>query len=214
MKSSPFWELSPYYLKNEKGEIMENVWQFSKVYEKVPKVKLFYSRYDNTVIWEHKEEKHIEDGKINDNYKKWREKGFKNNYAVRYPVTFNYRHTVKYSLKSIDEPDKKLGYIEARKQIYGPEYVELVKKQPKFKSLQERLKKGENLLIIEVDGPHQESLPYYMGKYSLKNNFIERNTILINKENIKIMLNDEKHNFGHGYCLAVALLDKDKEWLV
>lgn len=29
---------------------------------------------------------------------------------------------------------------------------------------------------------------------------------------MKIMLNDTKHPFGHGYCLDVALLDKEEEW--
>lgn len=37
--------------------------------------------------------------------------------------------------------------------------------------------------------------------------------MLITKENISIMLNDTKHPFGHGYCLAMALLDKDIEWV-
>lgn len=69
------------------------------------------------------------------------------------------------------------------------------------------LKDGKNLLIVEVDGPHGESLDYYKKKYKVDDNFIEDDTILATKENLKIMLNDTKHAFGHGYCLAVALLN-------
>jgi hypothetical protein len=72
-------------------------------------------------------------------------------------------------------------------------------------------KKGENLLIIEVDGPHEEDLEYYMKKYDVKKDFIENNTMLVNEENIKVMLNDGKHPYGHGYCLACELLDFDYE---
>lgn len=85
-------------------------------------------------------------------------------------------------------------------------YERLVVKQKQFLELVERLKKGENLLILEVDGPRQECLSYYMEKYSVKENFIEGGTILATDENLDIMLNDAKHPYGHGYCLARALM--------
>jgi hypothetical protein len=75
--------------------------------------------------------------------------------------------------------------------------------------LKKRLDDGENLLIIEVDAPHQESLDYYMRKYKVAANFIERDSSLATKENLDIFLNDPTHPFGHGYCLAIALLDID-----
>jgi hypothetical protein len=96
---------------------------------------------------------------------------------------------------------------EARKKIYIPVYTKLVKKEPKFIKLQKMLKKEINLLIIEVDGPKQESLNYYKEIYGVDDHFIENDTILITKNNLNIMLNDEKHAFGHGYVLAAALLD-------
>ena len=106
----------------------------------------------------------------------------------------------------------RLNYIEGRKGIYLPVYCQLAKEQPLFKALQQKLANGENLLIIEVDGPHQESLEYYKNKYGVDDTFIQNKTMLVNSENIKIMLNDEKYPFGHGYCLAMALLNKDIEW--
>jgi len=38
-------------------------------------------------------------------------------------------------------------------------------------------------------------------------NIIENDTILATDENIMIMMYDTLHPFGHGYCLAMALLD-------
>jgi hypothetical protein len=66
---------------------------------------------------------------------------------------------------------------------------------------------GENLLIIEVDGPHEQSLPYSKEIYRVSNDFLEKVTMLTTKENAPTTLNDKKHPFGHSYCLASALLD-------
>jgi len=204
-KSSAYGEIGPYLLKNEYDQIFENVWQFSKVYEKVPKSTQRYSRYDSKIIWDHPAETHVKNGKLTPEYFKWREAGMNAIYPIRYPVGMQDRHTCLYSLVDPNEPDKQLNYIEARKEIYLKEYVALVKEQPKFKELQRMLKKGINLLIIEVDGPHQESLAYYQKKYGVDQSFIEQDTMLATPENLDIMLNDEKHAFGHGYCLAIAL---------
>ena len=200
--------LSPYSLKNDKGQIMENIWQFSKVYYQVRRSVQRKSRYDNTIIWNHPAEIHVvESGEITDEYVAWREKGFNNPYPVRYPNGYNYRHECVCSLKTIyDQP---LDYIESRKQIYLPLYIELVSQQDQFFELKELLSKGMNLLIIEVDGPHEESMSYYIKKYGVSTDFIELNTMLANEDNLRIMLNDPKHPFGHGYCLAVALLELD-----
>jgi hypothetical protein len=65
---------------------------------------------------------------------------------------------------------------------------------------------------IEVDGPHQESMGYYQDEYKVADDFIVDDTMLVTEETVKIMLNDSKHCFGHGYCLAMALLGKDVEW--
>lgn len=75
-----------------------------------------------------------------------------------------------------------------------------------LKKLKKWLQEGKNLLIIEVDGPHQESLDYYKEKYNVDDDFIVNSTMLATKENLEIMLNDTKHPFGHMYCLAACLL--------
>ena len=60
---------------------------------------------------------------------------------------------------------------------------------------------------MEVDGPHQESLSYYKTMYGVPDDFIIGNTMLCTQSNLDLMLNDPKHNFGHGYCLAWSLLE-------
>lgn len=99
------------------------------------------------------------------------------------------------------------NYIEARKKIYMSTYRELAKKENKFLELKNKLNNGESLLIIEVDGPHQESLDYYKEKYQVPDDFIKNGTMLATIDNLNIMLNDDKYPFGHGYCLAAELLD-------
>jgi len=203
--STNYGELGPYVLKDSKGRIMENIWQFSKVYTKVPKTRSCYSRWDKTVIWDHPSEIHVDEkDKLTDEYWAWREKGMNNKYPVRYPVGFSpkARASCLYALWK----GKKLNYIEARKCIYLQIYYEMVQKEKKYHQLKNMLKFGKKLLIVEVDGPRQESLKYYQEKYKVKDNFISNRTIKVTKKNMNIMLNDTKHPFGHGYCLAMALL--------
>lgn len=204
--STAYGDIGPYVLKNEDGQIMENIWQFSKVYKRVPYVKETYSKYNNRVIWEHPFEVHMnKDGTLTKEYWAWREKGMSAPDAIRYPVgrSEKARASCQYALWN----DQKLDYVEARKAIYLPVYVEMVKKTEKFKKLKKMLEAGKDLLIMEVDGPRQESLNYYKEKYGVKDDFIVGNTIEVNEKNMNIMMNDTKHAFGHGYCLAMALLD-------
>ena len=212
-KSSAYGSLSPYELRDSRGRNMENLWQYAKVYTDVPKSTQRYSRYDRTVIWDWPAEKHVDivDGNhvLRPEYFKWREAGMNAKYAIRYPVGYNHRHKCLYALKNNQDgtvDPTPLNYIDSRKQIYLPLYVDLVIQQPDFTKLLNMVKSGINLLIIEVDGPHQESLPYYQEKYGVSDDFIEGGTMLATKENLNIMLNDPKHPFGHGYCLSLALL--------
>lgn len=202
----PYGVFGPYILKDDDGIIMENKYQFSKIYKEVPATTQYYSRWNKTVIWNHPSEVHYSNGQILPAYWAWREKGMNNPYYVRYPVGFHNMHKCLFSIKDND-PNSHLDYVEARKQIYLPIYCDAVRKEPKFLELKNRLNHGENLLIIEVDGPHQESLDYYIDMYELDESFIENDTMLATDENLTIMLNDDKHPFGHGYCLATALLE-------
>ena len=232
MKShSPWWRLSPYYL-NENGEIMENIWQSSKVYETVPQTTQYYPGNRSRVIWNWKKENHVIDGELTLEYFKWRAALRANKYAVRYPVGFHHRHNCLYAIADDNEEnldDQKsattsgcltnsatlnqcLDYVQSRKKIYIPVYTKLAKKERQFNRLRNKLK-YKNLLIIEVDGPHQESLQYYKDKYKVDDDFIVGHTMAVTENNINIMVNDDKHPFGHGYCLAISLLDKENDWI-
>ena len=221
-KSSTYGEIGPYVAtvkRNIDGIdvdiVMENAWQFSKYYDNTPKVRERVHQYTNEVAWERDSEDHTD----LDTYWKWRSDGFKCEHPVRYPVGRKFRHKCKFAVEGYINKEvqdnikngKTLDYVESRKQLYLPLYIESVSNQPRFKKLKRWLNEGKNLLIIEVDGPIEESLDYYKQKYGVKDDFIEDNTILITKDNIKIMLNDTKHPFGHGYCLALALLEKENE---
>jgi hypothetical protein len=215
-KSSKYGSIGPYVLKDENNEIFENVWQKSKVYPFVPASKQTYSRWDRRVIWDHPGELHVDANKEpNDAYWAWREKLGKAEEAIRWPVGKKHTSQCLYALK--EKGGRRLNYIEARKEIYLKEYCRLVKTQPQFLQLQQQLQQGQNLLIIEVDGPHYEDLSYYQQTYGVSNDFIlpsngGGSTILVSGEqgiqNDDIMLNDPKHPYGHGYCLARALLGR------
>lgn len=217
-KSSKYANLSPYCLKDEYGRLMEQIYQFSKINKHVPVVKEYYSRWDNRVIWEWPAEEHIKDDHIQASYWRWRSAGLMNKEAVRYPTGKNFYKKNRWfgiisEIPSLDltipqhiSQFKILNWIEGRKQVYIPNYSKLVKLQKQFLELQEKLANGINLLIIEVDGPHMESLEYYKQTYGVEQDFIQKDTMLANPINLDIMLNDEKHSFGHGYCLAGCLL--------
>src|SRR3990170_1429443 len=117
--STEYGELGPYQLKDEQGRIMENIFQFAKCYKRVPKVVQKYSRWNNTIIWEHPEEIHMDEkGNLTQEFWNWRYKGMNNKYAVRYPVGYNreMRASCQYCLWN----DEKLDYVESRKKIYVP----------------------------------------------------------------------------------------------
>jgi hypothetical protein len=186
----------------------------------VPRSVQKYSRYDSRIIWDHPAEVHAiqqSDGsyQLTPEYLKWRQKLQFNKDPVRYPVGFDkkFRGSCLFALKDHVEngelviENRRLNYVEARKEIYCELYTRLVRKEEKFKELQERLRKGENLLIIEVDLCHQEDLEYYKEKYGVGDDFIVNNTMLVTKENLNIMLNDTKHPFGHGYIVSSLLMD-------
>jgi hypothetical protein len=55
--------LSPYVLKSEDGCIMENIWQFSKIFEIVTEQKQTIHRWTREKGWHYKRERHMnEDG--------------------------------------------------------------------------------------------------------------------------------------------------------
>lgn len=136
-------------------------------------------------------------------YWKWREKGLNFPDAVRWPNGFHGAKLCMFHLLRDEETKelKKLDYITARKQIYYKEYARLARKTPEFKALQSRVKKGEKIQINEVDGPS-------FGSTAPFDQVVNR-SLEVSKDTVKAWLFNTSQPFGHGICLAVALLDWD-----
>lgn len=153
-KSTKYGSLGPYCLTDDHGVIMENVWQMSKIYKGViPRVTHTYSRWDRTEIWNHHPHVQIDkEGFVTDEYREWRKKGMECKYPLRYPVGYSKKIRGSCVGAIVDLPEGKvkvnenttgsykvvnaLGYIDARKAIYLPLYVDLVKKQKQYNELQ------------------------------------------------------------------------------
>jgi hypothetical protein len=220
-----FNALSPFYLKDEHGRIMENVWQFSRCFSPVAFKHIKDRGFKDSPLKTTREDKivHLDsNNNLTPDYFIWRQQGANFPSHIRYSNGFHDKHTAVsayrelepiVSTDSLDQVRSKidlscpLNYVESRKQIYIQLYLKLVKIHPLFAELKTMSKSGVNLLIVEVDGPHQESLNYYKMTYNVGDNFIQSHSMEVTQFNIDIMLNDPKHNFGHGYCLAMALAD-------
>ena len=195
---------SPLYLgpvEDKEGHTslrFENYWQYTKVYPQLG---------------------HIDEyNKPTSKWTKWRDDGFKkvkiNNKKPQLPgkgirtppaVSSLKQKVRKGEIKSwapsfAIHNNTSFKYIEARKSIYIPIYIELVKKQKVFQELYKKIQNGENVILIDIDGPPLNLYPNGIDVENIKE--------------IKSLLNNGKYPFGHGYCLALALSDIDLELIL
>ncbi len=207
-KSSKNFHLSPYYLRTEEGYLLENYWHACKVYRTVPTIKQRYSQWDKRVIWKHPKETHVDaDGNILPAYFAWKQKLCQNPDPVRYPVGYTHRHECLGAFEGAPRHvSELLGYIAARKQIYGQIYVTAVRKEPMFWDLVKRHANGENLLICEPDGMYQADLPYFQERYNVPADWIFDDTVIIDEDNLEIIINDPKRPCGHSFFLAREIM--------
>lgn len=87
-----------------------------------------------------------------------------------------------------DDHDEKMDYITSRKQVYVPEYYELVKNREMISYWKTMLNKGHNLIIYDFDGPRTIDGDVLCLELTIK--------LLIEK------INDPQFPFGHGYIVA------------
>jgi hypothetical protein len=126
--SGDFKELSPFILEAPPAKRFENLWQFSKVY------------YPEHV-----------DADCNPNHQwfEWRQRGFADTRAYRYPMGKGRKPL--YSMWA----RQKLGYIEARKAIYATEYATNVQWTDSYKRLvdieAECYQVGKDLVLLDYD---------------------------------------------------------------
>jgi hypothetical protein len=171
------YQISPYVLKDNDGHILENIYQGSKVYEKVDEQREIKS---GKLIWEHPSEIHVKDGNLTPEFWNWN-----NKHAVRYPNGFYGRHICLFSLWYENGQWMKLSYIQSRKKIYCSVYCELVQQTDAYKKLKQLYNNGINLQICEIDV----------------------RPCLLSREVLEREINNTKEPFGHGYVLATCLME-------
>lgn len=126
--------LSPLWLhdiNSPDGEFcyrFENLWQFTKVYKE-----------------------HIDElGNPNDKYWKWRSDAFaRTDKGIRFP--FGKPRRPEYAYWMINGEWHKLGYLDARKIIYIPEYAKLVVKTDFYKELKQYYDDNPNVRLALAD---------------------------------------------------------------
>lgn len=132
--SGDFRELSPFVLSAPPARRFENLWQFSKVYP-----NQVYASGEPMPEWE-----------------RWRKQGWGDYRARRYPMGKGV-----IPLYSFWQ-GKHLDYIEARKQIYAPEYARNVIKTNSYKSLRELYNecdlRNPELILVDYDAYDHQAL--------------------------------------------------------
>jgi len=134
---------------------VENAWQFSKVYAC-----------------------HITNNNINDDYLVWAKNGWNDDVAHRYPMG-------KGAVPEYSYWDgRRLGYIEARKVIYGPLFMKSVQITDGWKRLLEIYNSYDELYLRDWDG-------WDMSKH--------------NMNNLSEVLNNPNRKMGHSFVLKMML---------
>ena len=161
--SGKYSDLSPFKLNATKygAKNFENLWQFSKVYAQ-------HVLYDGT---------------ISKDWYKWRDNGFNNQQAIRYPIGKGAKPYFSYW------NGEQLTYIEARKKIYVPIYAELVKETNSFKLLKELYEKNNILVLRDYDA-------YDHIKFRIT---------------LKEVINNPDKKCGHAFILAMILQNELEE---
>ena len=90
-----------------------------------------------------------------------------------------------------------LGYIESRKQVYVPEYFNLIKNNPVLIELKKELSNGTNLVVYDFDGIRNDDGTPTCKKVTL--------------ELLREKMLDTRYPFGHGYIVAAAILGINPE---
>ncbi|MGA2160194.1 MAG: hypothetical protein ABSG90_13395 [Dehalococcoidia bacterium] len=161
--SGEWRDLSPFVLPAPPARVFENLWQFSKVYAI-----------------------HLgKDGLPTPEWFRWRDKGFADPRPHRYPMGKG--AIPAYSFWNGEE----LTYIDARKQIYIPEYKKNVIRTDAFKKLQKLYKSGRDIVLLDYDAYDYKA----MGK-TLKN-----------------VVHDPTRKMGHAFVL-IMMLERERSFNV
>lgn len=207
-KANRYSGLSPYALKDSKGRIYENVYQGMKVYPMVSAQRQFAyveGYRGRQLTWEHPSERHLIDPdaeltmeNLTPEFCNWRNKLLNNEFAIRYTAGFRNRHTCR---SLLTEAGEFLSYVPGRK-VYIDCYTKGdVREHPLYLELQQMLERGQNLLLMEVDGPrYHESAPFNELPAAVKDC-----SLPVTAEIVSLARNNPNRPFGHGWVLAAML---------
>ena len=209
-----YYEMSPYHLRtdgneesvNEGGVLYENFWQGQKVYPQIYPIEVYchpskrgnpqYLWYKNT-----QNDIHIVNDTVLPAYYEWRAGLYACKKPIRYPNGREHRKECKFLLLSrLDGSSERLGYIDSRKRVYVHEYKRLIRHLPIYKQLLTKLKYDPDfkICIYEIDVPCSTK----HGNYKCTDPMFN-----CTKESLEVLINDASDAFGHGLCLASALLE-------
>lgn len=143
---------------------VENAWQFSKV----------YAEHVNA------------EGNPTSDWWQWAVNGWTDDWAHRFPMGKGAKPL--YSAWH----GEKLGYIDARKQIYAPLYAKAVQKSEAYQKLKELYNSTTELVLVDFDGYDHLALGM----------------------SLTDVLNNPQRKMGHAFVLAALLTDDPsmKEW--
>lgn len=152
-KGDEFKGLSPFSFHNVnyfdiQAKNVENSWQYSKVYKE-----------------------HDTNGQPNANWYKWRQRGFESEYAHRYPMGKGVKPLYSYF------NDKKYSYVEARKELYFPLYIDFCLQNEVYFKLKDLFDSGKSIAIVDFD------------------------VYLLHNKSLIDAVNDPNKKAGHGFVL-------------
>ena len=104
----------------------------------------------------------------------------------RYPGTRK-----KKVLYGMYEDKIKRGYINSRKDIYVPQYYNLMKTTGSFEFCKNLVDSGQDVVIYDFDGPRKKNK--------------DNDCLEVNEKMLIDKINDKKFPFGHGYIIAATL---------
>jgi hypothetical protein len=90
-----------------------------------------------------------------------------------------------------DYDGKIRDYVTSRKEVYVPEYYELMKDTPSFQKMKALVESGKDVVVYDFDGPRQPNGD---------NDILE-----VSLDMLKEKINAPRFPFGHGYVVAAAL---------
>lgn len=196
-------KLSPYTLRAANGALLENSWQFSKVYTMVTtqNQQKHIPKRGLTKIWSWPREFHFDEHKdeILPAFWEWRKAGLANEFAVRYPNGYGGRTKCKFAVFTDTHGTlHRLGYVAARKAIYIADYRFAIMNNTYFIDLLTQWRDGRDICITEVDGPSPNSKV-------LKDKIVD-GCVEMTTEILTDLVNETEAAFGHGYTIASIML--------